>query len=158
MEHEFTEPRRSPRAAADSRPIVALHVSVPVRLLDLSSEGLRLACDVPLRVGSTVRVVTGLPGRRLDVELCVDQVSNRPDEGGGGYVLDGRIPSFDTAARGIIAGLLGERAACVAGEPAPRTSRNRSEAPAGGGVRRQRPGRRPERPRQERASWIVPAP
>ena len=57
MEHEFRERRRSPRASADNRTMVALQVSVPIRLLDLSSDGLLLACEAPLRVGSTV------PGR-----------------------------------------------------------------------------------------------
>lgn len=157
MEHEFTDPRHSPRAAADSGPIVALHVSMPVRLLDLSPEGLLLACEVPLRAGSTVRVVTGHAGRRLDVELCVDQVSNQPDERVGGYVLDGRIPSFDPAARGTIAALLGASLPRTAGEPAPRVARGRWESPASGGVQRQRPVRRLERPRPERASWISSA-
>ena len=114
MEHKTADRSHSPRVAVDDGRVVALHVSVPVRLLGLSSEGLLLACEVPLRAGSTVRVATELAGRRLDVELCVDQVSNRPDEGAGGYVLDGRIPSFDPTARGIIAAFLGETVPCTA--------------------------------------------
>jgi hypothetical protein len=102
MDHEVAERRASPRVSPGNGMIVALHVSVPVRLLGLSSAGLLLACEVPLRAGSTVRVVTGLAGQRLEAELCVDQVSNRPDNGIGGYILCGRVPSFDTTARRAI--------------------------------------------------------
>jgi len=157
MEHEFTERRRSPRVSTENGTIVALHVSVPVRLLDLSSDGLLLACEVPLRVGSTVRVVTGLTERRLAVELCVDQVSNRPDEGVGGYLLGGRFPSFDPTARPIITALLSANGICPDVEPASRVNRGRSETPAPRGVRRERPVRRSESPRREQASWISPA-
>ena len=108
MEHEFSERRRSPRVSTECGTIAALHVAVPVRLLDLSSDGLLLACDVPLRVGATVRVVTRLAGRRLEVELCVRHVSRRRDEGVGGYVYGGSFPSFDQTARHTIAALLGE--------------------------------------------------
>lgn len=158
MEHEFTPRRRSPRVSAENGTIVALHVSVPVRLLDLSSDGLLLACEVPLRVGATVRVVTGLAGRRLEVELCVDVVSNRRDEGVGGYVLGACFPSFDPTARPFIAALLSANGMCPDVEPASRAAQGRSETPARGGVRRERPVRRPERPRPEQAFWISPAP
>jgi len=107
MEPEFRERRRSPRLSADNRTMVALHVSVPVRLLDLSSDGLLLACEAPLRVGSTVRVVSGLAGRRLEVELCVRHASSRRDEEVGGYVVGGSFPSFDPTARQVITALLG---------------------------------------------------
>lgn len=93
MDHEVAERRPSLRISPRNGMIVALHVSVPVRLLGLSPAGLLLACKVPLRAGSTVRVVTGPAGRRLETELCVDQVSDRPDDGIGGYVLCGKIPS-----------------------------------------------------------------
>jgi hypothetical protein len=152
MEHEFTERRRSPRVSAGNGTIVALHVSMPVRLLNLHSDGLLLASEVPLRVGSTVRVVTGLAGQRLEVELCVDEVSNQPREGVGGYVLGGRLPSFDPTAREIIAALLGANGVCPDVEPASRVDRGRSENPGRGRARRERPVRRPEHPRPERAS------
>ena len=158
MDHEFRERRRSPRLATERGAMAALHVSVPVRLLDLSSDGLLLACDVPLRAGSTVRVVTGLAGRRLDVELCVHHVSNRRDEGVGGYILGGSFPSFDPAARQIITALLGANGFCADGGPAPRADRSRSETPARRGVRRERPVRRPEYQRPEPAFWTSPAP
>jgi hypothetical protein len=99
--------------------IMALHVSVPVRLLGLNSDGLLLACKVPLRIGSTVRVATELAGRTFEVELCVDHVSNRPDERVGGYVLGGRLPSFDPAAWRNITGLLGGSVPCTADERTP---------------------------------------
>jgi hypothetical protein len=137
---------------------VALHVSVPVRLLDLSSDGLLLACEVPLRVGSTVRVVTGLAGQRLEVELCVDVVSNRRDEGVGGYVLGACFASFDPTAQQAITALLNANGMRPALEPAPRAAQGRSETPARDGVRRERPARRPEHPRPEQASWLSPAP
>jgi len=96
MDHEVAERRGSTCVSPGNGTVVALHVSVPVRLLGLSSAGLLLACEVPLRAGSTVRVVSGRAGRRLEAELCVDEVSNRPDDGIGGYLLCGRAPSFDT--------------------------------------------------------------
>jgi len=107
MEHEFRERRRSPRVSADNRTMVALQVSVSVRLLDLSSDGLLLACEAPLRVGSTVRFVSGLAGRRLEVELCIRHASSRRDEGAGGYVVGGSFPSFEPTARQVITALLG---------------------------------------------------
>jgi hypothetical protein len=158
MEHEFRERRRLPRMSTESRTLEALHVSVPVRLLDLSSDGLLLSCEAPLRVGSTVRVVSGFEGRRLEVELCVRHVSSRRDERAGGYVVGGSFPSFDPMARQIITALLGASGLCTAREPAPRPAPGRLETPARGGVRRDRPVRRPEYSRPEPASWISPAP
>ena len=157
MEHEFTKHRRSPRVSTENRTMAALHVSVPVRLLDLSSDGMLLACEVPLRAGSTVRVVTGLAGRRLEVELSVDEVSNRPDERIGGYVLAGSFPSFDPAARQIITALLGASGLCAAAEPVPQAAHRRPQTPVHSRVRRERPGRRPEQPRPDQASWSAPA-
>ena len=158
MEHEFRERRRSPRASTDNRTMVALQVSVPIRLLDLSSDGLLLACEAPLRVGSTVRVVSGMAGRRLEVELCVRHASSRRDEGVGGCVVGGSFPSFDPTARQIITALLAASVPCTAGEPAPWVAQGRSKTPTPGGVRRERPARRPGQPRPDQASWISPAP
>ena len=158
MEHEFRERRRLPRVSADNRTIAALQVSVPVRLLDLSSHGLLLACEAPLRVGTTVRVVSSLAGRRLEVELCVCHAFSLRGEGGGGCVVGGRFPSCDPTARQVITALLAASVPYTAGEPAPRAAQRRSNTPAAGGVRRERPGRRQEQPRAEQASWISPAP
>jgi hypothetical protein len=138
--------------------MVALHVSVPVRLLDLSSDGVRLACEVPLRAGSTVRVVSGLAGRRLEVELCVRHASSRRDERVGGYLVGGSFPPFDPTARHIIAALLGASAPLTAGERARWAGQDRAETPARGGVRRERPVRRPGHSRPDQTSWISPAP
>ena len=163
MSQELTECRRSPRVAIENGTIAALHVSVPVRLLDLSSDGLLMTCAAPLRLGSTVRVVSGFAGRRLEVELSVRHVSVRRDERAGGYVVGGSFPSFDATARQIITALLGASVFCAAGEPAPRAAHGRSEAPVRGGVWRERPVRRPERPRPEQPRpeqpfWNSPAP
>jgi hypothetical protein len=158
MEHEFRERRRSPRVSADNRTMVALQASVPIRLLDLSSDGLLLASEAPLRVGSTVRVVSRLAGRRLEVELCVRHASSRRGEGVGGCVVGGSFPSFDPTARQIITALLAASVPCPAGEPAPRVAQGRSKAPAPGGVRRERPARRPGQARPDQSSWISPAP
>jgi hypothetical protein len=119
MEQESAERRRSLRVSTDAGMIMALHVSVPVRLLGLNSDGLLLACKVPLRIGSTVRVVTTLAGRTFEVELCVDHVSNRPDERAGGYVLGGRLPPLDPATWRSITGLPRANLPCTAAEPAP---------------------------------------
>ena len=159
MEHEFRERRRSPRASADNRTMVALQVSVPIRLLDLSSDGLLLACEAPLRVGSTVRVVSRLGGgRRLEVELCVRHASSRRGEGVGGCVVGGSFPTFDPTARQIITALLAASVPCTAGEPPPWVAQGRPKTPTPGGVRRERPARRQEQARPEDGSWISPAP
>jgi hypothetical protein len=154
VELDFTERRHSPRVATARGTIAALHVSVPARLLDLSPEGLLLACEVPLRAGSTLRVVSGLEGRRLDVELCVRHVSSRRDEGLGSHVVGGSFLSFDSMARQTITALLGANGFRPAGEQPPWADRGRSNAPAHGGVRRERRTRRPERLRPEPEAWI----
>jgi hypothetical protein len=158
MEHEFKERRRSVRVSTESGTIAALHVAVPVRLLDLSSDGLLLACEAPLRVGATVRVVSRIAGRPLQVHLCVRHVSRRRDAEVGGYVFGGSFPSFDPAARQTVKALLGDNRLCPVGEPDPQIDRGRPETPARGGVRRDRPVQRPEHPRPEQSSWVAHAP
>lgn len=118
MKHAFTQRRCPPRVSTGTRVVMALHVSVPVRLLRLGPDGLLLACRVPLRTGSTVRLATELAGRRLEVELCVDHVSNRPDEAVGGYVLGGRPRSFDEATWRSVTGLLAAGVPCADADPA----------------------------------------
>ena len=158
MEHEFRERRRFPRVSTESGTIAALQVAVPVRLLELSSDGLLLACEAPLRVGSTVRVFSRIAGRRLEVELCVRHVSRRRDEGVGGYVFGGSFPSFDATARQTMATLLDENGLRRPGEPDLQVDRGRPETPARGGGWRDRPVRRPEQPRPEQSSWMSQAP
>lgn len=118
MKHAFTQRRCSPLVSTETGIVMALHVSVPVRLLRLSPDGLMLACRVPLRSGSTVRLSTELAGRRLEVELCVDHVSNRPDEAVGGYVLGGRPRSFDEATWRSVTALLAARVPGTAADAA----------------------------------------
>ena len=162
MDYPFTERRSSPRASTESAALGALHVSVPVRLLDIGSDGLLMASCVPLRVGSTVRVVAGVAGRRMEVEIIVRHVSGEWDERAGGYVVGGSFPTFDASARQIITALLGASGLCAAAEPVPLAARGPSEAPVHGGVRRERSARRPEErraepPRPEQPAWGVPA-
>jgi len=162
MDYAFTERRSSPRASTESAALGALHVSVPVRLLDIGSDGLLMASWVPLRVGSTVRVAAAFAGRRMEVEVIVCHVSGGWDERAGGYVVGGSFPSFDATARPIIAALLGASGLCAAADPIPLAARGRPEAPVHGGIRRGRSARRPEErraepPRPEQPAWGVPA-
>ncbi|MFO7695152.1 MAG: hypothetical protein R6V57_18865 [Vicinamibacterales bacterium] len=162
MDCEFTERRSSPRASTESTALGALHVSVPVRLLDIGSDGLLMASWVPLRVGSTLKVVAAFAGRRLEVELIVRHASGGWDERAGGYVVGGSFPSFDATARQIITALLGASGLCAAAETVPLAARGRSEAPVHAGVRRERSARRsrerrPETPRPDQPTWSVPA-
>ena len=169
MEHPFIERRRAPRASTETTTLSAVHVSVPVRLLDLGPDGLLMASWAPLRVGSTVRVAAAFAGRRLDVELSVRHVSGQWDERVGGYVVGGSFASFDAAARQIITALLSAsglsassgrsaaRALGAADEPAPLPVHDQPEAPARAAVRRRRPARRRDDPRPDQASWSSPA-
>ena len=157
MEHQFIERRRSPRTATETATLSAVHVSVPVRLLDLGPNGLLMACWAPLRVGSTVRVVAGFSGRRLEVELSVRHVSGQWDGRIGGYVVGGSFASFDAAARQIITALLSASGLSAVGEPAALAAHGRLEAPVRAGVRRERPARRRDHPQPDQASWSSPA-
>jgi len=162
MDYAFTERRSSPRASTESAALGALHVSVPVRLLDIGSDGLLMASWVPLRVGSTVRVVAGVAGRRMEVEIILRHISGEWDERAGGYVVGGSFPSFDASARQIITALLGASGVCAAASPIPLAARGRQEAPVHGGVRSGRSARRPEErraepPRPDQPAWGVPA-
>ena len=164
MDSAFTERRSSPRASTESAALGALHVSVPVRLLDIGSDGLLVGSWVPLRVGSTVRVVAGVAGRRMEVELSVRHVSGQWNERVGGYVVGGSFASLDTTARQIITALLAASlpstasVLSAAGEPAPLPAHGRSESPVRAGVRRERAVRlRRDDPRPDQASWSSPA-
>jgi hypothetical protein len=132
-------------------------VAVPVRLLDLSSDGLLLACRDPTRIGATPRVIAGLAGRRLDVELDTRHVSSQWDEEAGGYLVGGSFRSLDPLARRTLNDLLGASDPHPADEPPPRVDRDRARTPARGEVQRELPVRRRERPRPEPSSWMTPA-
>jgi len=130
-------------------------VSVPVRLLDLSSDGLLVACRDPTRIGATPRVIAGLAGRRLDVEIDVRHVSSRWDEEGGGYLVGASFRALDPLARHTLNDLLGASLPHPAIEPPPRVDRDRARTPARSEDRRELPVRRREQPRPEQASWIT---
>jgi hypothetical protein len=124
-------------------------VSVRVRLLDLSSDGLLLACPDPTRLGGTARVVAWLGGRRLDVEFGIRHVSSQRDEEAGGYLVGGSFPSLDPLLRRTLNDLVGASDPHPAGELPPRVNRGRARIPVRGDVRRVRSVRRREQPRPE---------
>ena len=156
-EHEFTKPRRSPRVATTIGTVAIRPVSLPVRLLDLSSGGLLLACPDPTRIGAAPRVIAGLAGRRLDVEVDIRHVSSQWDEEARGYLVGGSFPSLDPLARRTLNDLLGASDPHTAGEPPPRVDRDRARTPARGEIRPELPVRRRERPRPEPSSSMTPA-
>jgi hypothetical protein len=106
MESGFVERRRFPRVpmrigAAAMRP-----VSMPVRLLDLSSGGLLLSCPDPLPPGPSSRITARLGNRPLDAELDVRHVSTQWDPRIGGYRVGGRFVSLAPQARLAVESLL----------------------------------------------------
>jgi hypothetical protein len=141
----FTERRRFPRVATANGITATRPVSMTVQLLDLSSDGLLLACERPLAIAAIPRVVSWLAGRRLEVELVVRHVSSRWVDGAGGYLVGGRFPALDPPARQAIDTLLAATARLDAGEPASRAGRGRSRPPAGDGARSKVPNRRQNR-------------
>jgi hypothetical protein len=98
---------------------------MPVRLLDLSSDGLLLACERPLTIAATPRVVAWLAGRRLEVELVVRHVSSRWVEKAGGYLVGGCFPALEPSARLTIKALLATTEPLGAGGPPSRVRRDR---------------------------------
>jgi hypothetical protein len=126
-------------------------VSVRIRLLDLSSDGLLLACPDPTRLGGTARVVAWLAGRRLDVEFGIRHVSSQWDEEAGGFLVGGSFLSLDPLVRRTLNDLVGARDPHPAGEPPPRVDRGRARTQARGDVRRVRSVRRREQPLPEPA-------
>jgi len=157
VEHEFTERRRSPRVATTNGTMVIRPVSVRVRLLDLSSDGLLLACPDPTRIGGTARVIAWLAGRRLDAEFDIRHVSSQWDEAAGGFLVGGTFPSLDPLARRTLNGLVAASEPHPAGEPPPRVDRGRARIPVRGDARRELPDRRREQPRPEPSSWMASA-
>jgi hypothetical protein len=106
MESGFIERRRSPRVSVADGATVVRPVSMAVRLLDLSSEGVLLSCPDPIRLGVTSRVTARLSGRSLDAELDVRHVSTQWDPRVGGYRVGGRFVSLGPQARLAIEELL----------------------------------------------------
>jgi hypothetical protein len=88
--------------------IVGRPVSMAVQMLDLSSEGLLMACPQPMALGATLQVTAQIAGRRLDANLDVRHVSSQWDKQIKGYRVGGRFVSLDPAVRVAINSLLGE--------------------------------------------------
>jgi hypothetical protein len=129
MDRPFTERRRSARIATANGTMAIRPVSMPVRLLDISSDGLMLVCPRPLTVGATSRVVSWLAGRRLEVELVVRHVSSQWVDEAGGYVAGGRFPALDPRARLVIDTLLAAAERLAAVGPASQAGRGRRARP-----------------------------
>ncbi len=81
-------------------------VSMAVRLLDISAEGLLLGCPRPIRPGSTSRVVAKLGPGRLDAVFEVRHSSKRFEQQHGGYRVGGRFVSLDPEEKLAIQDLL----------------------------------------------------
>jgi hypothetical protein len=109
MEHGSLERRRFPRVAATDVVMAMRPVSLTVQILDLSAEGLLLACPQALSLGAKPRVVATFNGRRLDATLDICHVSSQWDRKFFGYRTGGRFVSLDPTARGVIDALLSER-------------------------------------------------
>lgn len=106
MDNGFVERRRSPRVPLETGTTVIRPVSMAVRLLDLSSDGMLLSCPDPLSPGALPRIVAKLGNRSLDVELDVRHVSSQWDPGVGGYRVGGRFVEPGAQARAAVDGLL----------------------------------------------------
>ncbi len=106
MEHVENERRRSPRVPVTSGAIVTRPVSMAVRLLDMSSEGVLMACPFPMQPGVRRRVIARLGGRPLDVEIQVRHASGDYDHFAGGYRVGGEFRSVGPMARLVIDDLL----------------------------------------------------
>ena len=106
MEDGFVERRRSPRVSLGSGAQFVRPVSMAVRLLDVSSDGVLLACPIRVAPGAVPRVVARLSGRPLDVELDVRHASSQWDHRVGGYRVGGRFLAPEPQARQAIEGLL----------------------------------------------------
>lgn len=107
MENGFIERRRSPRVAMGGGAQVLRPVSMAVRLLDVSSEGVLLACPSPIAPGIASRVIARLGDRPLDAELDVRHVSRDWDQRAGGYRVGGRFLALGPQARAAVESLLG---------------------------------------------------
>jgi hypothetical protein len=106
MENGFIERRRSPRIPMGGGAQVVRPVSMAVRLLDLSSEGVLLSCPDPIAPGAASRVIARLGSRPLDAELDVRHVSSQWDQRAGGYRVGGRFLPLAPQARLAVESLL----------------------------------------------------
>ena len=106
MDTGFVERRRSPRVPIGSGAVVVRPVSMAVRLLDLSSQGVLLACPDPVPPGAASRVVARLGDHALDAEIDIRHVSSQWDQRHGGYRVGGRFVALTPQARLAVDGLL----------------------------------------------------
>ena len=106
MDNGFVERRRSPRVPMETGTTVVRPVSMAVKLLDLSADGMLLSCPDPLSPGALPRIMARLGNRSLDVELDVRHVSNQWDPRVGGYRVGGRFIAPGPQARQAVDGLL----------------------------------------------------
>ena len=106
MEIGFIERRRSPRVAMASGALFVRPVSMAVRVLDLSSEGVLLSCPDPVALGATSRVMAKLGGKPVDAELDIRHVSSEWDQRVGGYRVGGQFLSLGPQARAAVESLL----------------------------------------------------
>lgn len=107
MESGFIERRRSPRVAMGESAQAVRPVSMAVRLLDLSTDGVLMACPNPMTPGVVSRVIARLGNRPLDAALDVRHVSAEWDPQAGGYRVGGRFVTLGPQAREAVEGLLG---------------------------------------------------
>ena len=106
MENAFIERRRSPRVAMRDGARLVRPVSMAVRLLDVSSDGVLMACPSPLTPGVVSRVIARLGERPLDASLDVRHASAQWDQQAGGYRVGGRFVALGAQAREAVDGLL----------------------------------------------------
>jgi hypothetical protein len=157
VEHGFIERRRSPRVATAQSTLATRSVSTPVLLLELSSDGMLLVCQTSPRVGESLRVMSGLAGRRLHVALNVRHVSSRWDREAGGYLVGGSFQSLDPSALHTIEALLGASEPFMSSGATERSDRRRLRTPAPGIAWHEQPAGRGE-VAPPAGSWIPSAP
>jgi len=102
MENAFIERRRSPRVVMGDGARLVRPVSMAVRLLDVSSEGVLMACPSPLTPGVVPRVIARLGDRPLDASLDVRHASADWDQRAGGYRVGGRFVALGQQARNAV--------------------------------------------------------
>jgi hypothetical protein len=108
MDPVAQERRRSPRIETNTHVMLGRPVSMVVQMLDLSSDGLLMACPQQLSPGAMLRVTANISGRQLEAQLDVRHVSNQWDRRIKGYRVGGRFVSLDPTVRSAIDDLLGE--------------------------------------------------
>lgn len=106
MENGFVERRRSPRVPVGGGAVLVRPVSMAVRVLDLSTDGVLLSCPDPIAPGAAARVIARLGDGPLDADLDVRHVSKQWDQRVGGYRVGGRFLSLAPLARMAVDHLL----------------------------------------------------